>query len=119
MDLTSDFGEIPVDFECQANLPDLEADKKHMREINKWKKAYSQEKQSHKLTKTVLDQALALSMKLLNEVKTLDVKLYQEQEKNKTMMSQLPDQKPELVKMSSDRGAGTPHKLSEEASGSS
>lgn len=50
-------------------------------EIAKWKKAYFQEKQNHKLTKTVLDQALALSMKLLGEVKTLDVKLYQEQQK--------------------------------------
>ena len=119
MDLTSGIGNAPVDFECQASLPNPELDKKHAKEVVKWKKAYFQEKQNHKLTKTVLDQALALSMKLLNEVKILDVKLYQEQEKNKTLMAEMSDQKPELVKELSDRGAGTPHKISEQASGSS
>jgi len=39
------------------------------KEVEKWRKAYYQEKQNHKLTKTVLDQALALSMKLLGEIK--------------------------------------------------
>ena len=42
-----------------------------------------EEKQKHKLTRSVLDQSLALSIKLLNEVKTLDVKLYQEKQRNK------------------------------------
>lgn len=50
----------------------------------KWKKAYLEEKQKHKLTRTVLDQALALSMKLLNEVKNLDVELYKQQHKNRS-----------------------------------
>ena len=67
----------------QTELDDTESNQKnkskeakeHEKEIAKWKKAYFHEKQNHKATKEVLDQALALSMKLLEEVKTLDVKL--------------------------------------------
>lgn len=76
---------------CQTEWLDSSTDSKQnskdakelLKEINKWKKAYFQEKQNHKATKDALDQALALSTNLLCEVKTLDVKLYQETEKNK------------------------------------
>jgi hypothetical protein len=62
---------------------------KQAKEVLKWKKAYLQEKQNHKMRQTVLDQALAMSMKLLTELKTLDVKYYEEKEKNKVLMSKL------------------------------
>lgn len=78
---------------CQTEFDDGSSDQKNKskeakdqdKEIAKWKKAYFNEKQNHKATKEVLDQALALSMKLLEEVKTLDVKLYQETERNKRL----------------------------------
>ena len=113
--LTSDFGWRKNDFECQTNFEDPSVKKKN-REINKWKKAYLKEKENNKLTKTVLDQALALSMKLLNEVKTLDVKLYKEKEKNKKLV-QCISQNPEEI---GARGERIPIKTeNEEASGSS
>ena len=89
------------------------------KEINKWKKAYFQEKQNHKATKDVLDQALALSMKLLEEVKSLDVRLYQETERNKRFKWANLENK--MSKDPWDRGtSGSPSRIhNDEHSGSS
>lgn len=120
IDLTSDFGGVhSQDFEWQVKIQDPES-LKAAREAAKWKKAYMQETQNHKLTKTVLDQALALSMKLLNEVRTLDVKLYQEKEKNKRIINQVSEEKLKSIKETGDHSNETPLKhTSEEESGSS
>lgn len=108
-----------TDFECQADIPSAEESKED-KELAKWKKAYFQEKQNHKLTKTVLDQALAMSMKLLTEVKSLDVQLYQEQEKNRKFKSWPEMLEDQLKKKPLDAGTtGSPARQnSEEASGS-
>lgn len=113
----------------QTELDDTESDQKnkskeakeHEKEIAKWKKAYFHEKQNHKATKEVLDQALALSMKLLEEVKTLDVKLYQETERNKRLKVATVNYYPNKDKDSWDRGtSGSPSKIiNDEHSGSS
>lgn len=120
IDLTSDFGWThSQDFEWQVKIQDQES-LKAAREASKWKKAYMQEMQNHKLTKTVLDQALALSMKLLSEVRTLDVKLYQEKEKNKRIITQVSEEKLKSIKETGDHFNDTPLKhTSEEESGSS
>ncbi|CAI2359496.1 unnamed protein product [Moneuplotes crassus] len=113
--LTSDFGCSKKDAECQVNIKDPEMLIKRDKEVMKWKKAFQAEQKNNKLTRTVLDQALALSMKLLNEVKALDIKLYKETEKNKQLVGIVTKNDVEI-----DRGDGTPLKMSNEKdSGSS
>jgi hypothetical protein len=107
MDFTSDFGWGVTDFSWQVKIEDKQLADKQAKEVLKWKKAYLQEKQNHKMRQTVLDQALAMSMRLLTELKTLDVKYYEEKEKNKALMSELNAKSNQNHKEIWDRGSNS------------